>query len=96
MTLQLVDVLETGRGAPSRWSARTIDGRPVDVRLRHGDLTVRIGECGDSDARGGAIHFDEQIFKRLDSAAEWEEVAAAADLHAISWQKDDSGGEAKP
>jgi hypothetical protein len=82
--LRLVDVVETGAGAPSRWAARTTDDRPVDVRYRNGELTVRIGEVGGSieSAKSAPDWFDDAFGKPFDSCATWEEVAQWANLQA--------------
>ena len=86
--LVLTDLEQTGVGAPSRWSGRTLDGRPVDIRYRWGSLTVRVGDVGqsDMDARGGEIVFDGDIpGDRLGSVCDWCDVVAQTGIIAEHW-----------
>lgn len=83
--LQLVDVVETCPGAPSRWSAKTLDDRPVDIRYRGGGLTVRVGALGASPEEVRTVEpvVDLMITAAADSCASWDEVAEWANLKLV-------------
>ena len=95
--LVLTDLEQTGVGAPSRWSARTLDDRPVDIRYRWGSLTVRVGDVGqaDMDASSGEIVFDGDIpGDRLGSVCDWSDVVAQTGIIAEHWTTRRQDGEA--
>ncbi len=54
----------------------------MDIRFRHGILTVRIGEQGrtSEEAKQAPEWFDEMMTRHPESVADWEEVAAWANL----------------
>lgn len=86
-TLELTDVVETCSGAPVRWSARTLEGCPVDIRYRGGCLTVRVGPLDGSidEAKLAEPCIDLMITPQCDSWASWEEVAGWANLRVIEY-----------
>jgi hypothetical protein len=91
--LDLYDVELTCIAAPSRWSARTADGQPVDIRFRHGILTVRIGERGQTaeETKLAPEWFDEMVMRHPESIADWEEVASWANLVCMDSAPPDRG-----
>lgn len=79
--LHLRQVQRIGLAAPSRWTALTADARPVEIRLRHGELTVRIGpENGTIDQAKQSPAYISIDLPDAASWASWSEVAAVAGL----------------
>lgn len=48
---------------PTQWHARTLDGRPVYIRYKYGQLSVNIGPIGGTidDAVAMPCWYDEQV-----------------------------------
>ena len=44
--LQIATVTQTCGACPSQWEGQLVDGRPIYIRFRHAELSVRIGKAG--------------------------------------------------
>jgi hypothetical protein len=44
--LQIATVTQTCGACPSQWEGQLVDGRPIYIRFRHAELSVRIGKPG--------------------------------------------------
>lgn len=83
--LRIHSLKQTCIAAPSQWEARSVDGRPVYIRYRQGELTVRVGPIGGTiaDAIGSAPVIDMDAGERLGSFLDWEEVVDATGIEVI-------------
>jgi len=61
--LVITDVEMVTEFLPSQWHARTLDGRPVYIRYKYGQLSVNIGPGGGTidDAVDAPCWYDKQV-----------------------------------
>lgn len=66
----------------SQWEAYTVDGRPVYIKYKYGELEVWIGPIGGSidDALGTAPAYWDSVGEKMGSILDCEEVMAATGI----------------
>ncbi len=89
-SLLLASVRRTTWTAVSQFEGRTVDNRPVYVRLRHGELTVRVGNPGDDNASAldQAPVFDGDYGDHHEFDITWSEVERVTGLRCIGLVED--------
>lgn len=80
--LQIKTLTQTCRACPSQWEGQLVDGRPVYVRFRHGELSIRIGEAGGGieSAIDAPDWYAWEADNGLDGEISWDEVSRLSGL----------------
>jgi len=76
-------ITQTCRACPSQWEGRLADGRPIYIRFRHGELSIRIGDAGDGieKAIDAPAWFEWEADNGLDGEISLDEVCRLSGLH---------------
>jgi hypothetical protein len=74
--LQVETLTQTCTACPSQWEGRLVDGRPIYIRFRHGELSIRIGrpDGGIESAINGPVWFEWEADNGLDGEISLDEV----------------------
>ena len=83
--LRIHSLRQTTMTTPSQWEAISDDGRPVYVRYRHSERTVRVGPIGGSisEAIAATPVIDMSTGEKGSSMLSWEEVEEATGIMLI-------------
>jgi hypothetical protein len=80
--LQIATVTQTCGACPSQWEGQLVDGRPIYIRFRHAELSVRIGTAGGGieSAINAREWFTWESDNELDGEISLDEVCRLAGL----------------
>ena len=80
--LQIETLTQTCGTCPSQWEGRLADGRPIYIRFRWGELSIRLGESGADfeNAWAAPNWFEWEAANGLDGEISLEEVCSVSGL----------------
>lgn len=85
MTITIKSIVRTCAASPSQWEGFTVDDRPIYIRYRWGELSVRLGPVGGTirDALDTRPMIDITAGEKLGGIIDLEEACEAAGLELL-------------
>lgn len=82
MSIEVAEIKQVTSVQPSQWVGRLVDGRPLYIRYKWGELSISLGTAGTSidSAVGGEPWFRDEVGEKMGAMLTLEEVCSYSGL----------------